>query len=93
MGTEIAKRLVEARGDIPRTVVANAVGVSISAITMYETGKRVPRDEIKVRLASYYKTTVQNLFFGENATISGLKSNEMTSSATDNRTPPGELGG
>lgn len=88
MGMEIAKRLVEARGDTPRTVVANAVGVSLSAITMYETGKRVPRDEIKVRLAAYYKTTVQKLFFGENATISGLKSDELVLSGTGDETPP-----
>lgn len=88
MGMEIAKRLVEARGDTPRTVVANAVGVSLSAITMYETGKRVPRDEIKVRLAAYYKTTVQNLFFGENATISGLKSDGITLPSSGNKTPP-----
>lgn len=60
---DIAKRLIEARGNIPRASVARAIGVSLSAITMYETGKRVPRDEIKIRLADYYNTSVQNLFF------------------------------
>lgn len=59
----IAERLVDARGDIPRKVVAEAIGVSISALTMYETGKRVPRDELKVKLANYYGRTVQSLFF------------------------------
>lgn len=63
---DIAKRLVEARGTIPRASVARAVGVSLSAITMYETGKRIPRDEVKVRLANYYNTTVQELFFNPN---------------------------
>lgn len=58
----IAERLVQARGSIPRDEVANAVGISLSAISMYENGQRVPRDEIKVKLADYYHTTVQALF-------------------------------
>ena len=58
----IAERLVQARGNIPRDIVANAVGISLSAISMYENGQRVPRDEIKVKLADYYHTTVQALF-------------------------------
>lgn len=64
MEQEIAERLREARGDIPREIVAKAVGVTISAISMYENGQRIPRDEIKVKLADYYQTTVQDLFFG-----------------------------
>ena len=41
----VAERLVRARGDRRREDVANAVGVSVSAIAMYENGGRVPRDE------------------------------------------------
>lgn len=59
----IAERLRKARGDIPREVVATACGISLSAISMYENGERVPRDEIKVKLADFYNTTVQALFF------------------------------
>lgn len=59
----IAQRLIQARGNRRREDVANAVGISVSAIAMYENGERVPRDEIKIRLADYYKTTVQALFF------------------------------
>lgn len=59
----VAERLIEARGDIPREQVASAVGVSVSAMSMYEIGARVPRDEIKVRLANLYNKTVQELFF------------------------------
>lgn len=58
----IAERLIQARGNRPREQVAKAVGVSISAIGMYETGARVPRDEVKVKLADYYGITVQELF-------------------------------
>ncbi len=59
----VAERLVEARGNTPRKEVADAVGVSLSALSMYESGQRIPRDEIKVKLAQYYGTTVQALFF------------------------------
>ena len=59
----VAERLIIARGKKKREDVAKAVGVSVSAIAMYENGDRVPRDEIKVRLADYYKKSVQELFF------------------------------
>ena len=58
-----AEKLVAARGERRRDEVATAVGVSVSAIAMYENGDRIPRDEIKIKLADYYKTTVQKLFF------------------------------
>lgn len=60
---EIGKRLLELRGDLAREKVANAVGISISAISMYENGERVPRDDIKMKLASFYNKTVQEIFF------------------------------
>lgn len=59
----IAERLVKARGSKKREEVAAAVGVSLSAIAMYENGERIPRDETKIKLAKYYNTTVQKLFF------------------------------
>ncbi|MCI8921988.1 MAG: helix-turn-helix transcriptional regulator [Acutalibacter sp.] len=61
----IAERLVKARGERTRESVAREIGVSLSAISMYETGARVPRDEIKVKLADCYHKTVQDLFFAE----------------------------
>lgn len=59
----IAERLIAARGARRREDVANAVGISISALAMYENGDRIPRDGIKIKLADYYNTTVQALFF------------------------------
>lgn len=59
----IAERLIRARGERRREEVAAAVNISVSALGMYETGQRVPRDEVKVRLARYYRTSVQKLFF------------------------------
>lgn len=63
-----AKKLVAARGAKSREEVAEAVGISLSAISMYETGARVPRDEIKVKLADYFGMSVQSLFFDGDVT-------------------------
>lgn len=60
---EIGKRLVELRGSKTQEQVANAVGISVSALSMYECGERIPRDPIKIALASYYKKSVQSIFF------------------------------
>lgn len=59
----IGNKLIELRGGAPREVVANEIGVSVSALAMYEQGNRIPRDEIKIRIAQYYGKTVQNIFF------------------------------
>lgn len=60
---EIGRRLAKLRGTEPRENVAFAVGVSLSAMSMYENGERVPRDSIKVKLADFYHKTVQEIFF------------------------------
>lgn len=60
-----AEKLRQARGDIPREKVARENGISVSALAMYENGARVPRDDIKIRLADYYSKTVQELFFDQ----------------------------
>lgn len=59
----IAERLIAARGEKPRKEVAEAVGITLSALSMYEIGDRIPRDEIKVKLANVYGMTVQELFY------------------------------
>lgn len=59
----VSERLVAARGKRSRESVAAAVKISVSALAMYETGHRVPRDPVKIRLADHYGTTVQALFF------------------------------
>lgn len=58
-----AEKLKKLRAEKSREEVANSCGISVSALQMYETAKRVPRDEIKVKLANYYDTTVQDIFF------------------------------
>lgn len=60
---EMGARLRALRGDIPRQTVADAVGISVSALQMYENGARVPRDQTKMALAVYYRTSVEDIFF------------------------------
>ena len=61
--SKIAERLVKLRGKRTQAEVAEAIGVSPSAYSMYETGERIPRDEIKIRIAKFYKRTVSSIFF------------------------------
>lgn len=58
-------KLIDARGNRTQKAVANEIGISQSALNMYESGERVPRDEIKERIASYYGVSVGYLFFDE----------------------------
>lgn len=61
----IGSRLRLLRGGRCREEVAMAVGVTASAITNYETGMRIPSDDIKVKLANYFGRSVQEIFFDE----------------------------
>lgn len=61
--TEIGNRLVKLRGNRTQEQVAKAIGISVSALSMYECGERIPRDPIKIALANYYKRSVQSIFF------------------------------
>ena len=59
---KIADRLIKLRGSRTQAEVAQAIGVTPSAYSMYENGDRIPRDEIKKRIAEYYKRTVNTIF-------------------------------
>lgn len=59
----IAQRLLKLRGNTPRRQVATACNIKLTALANYESGLRIPRDDVKVRLAAYYGVTVESLFF------------------------------
>lgn len=59
----IGNRLILLRKSRSQQEVSEAVGISASALSMYENGERIPRDKIKEDLAAYYGTTVQALFY------------------------------
>ena len=51
------------RGEKSQAEVASDLGVTSMAISQYERGERVPNDDMKIRIASYYGKTVEELFF------------------------------
>lgn len=59
------KILRDLRGKRTLSEVAKAVGVTASAMSMYENGSRVPRDQVKMAIASYYMKPVSYIFFGD----------------------------
>ena len=61
--SKISENLVNLRGKRTQAEVAEALGISQSTYAMYETGKRVPRDEVKIKIAGLYKKSIQSIFF------------------------------
>lgn len=64
----VAEKLVKARGVESQKQVAEAIGIKQATLSMYEHGKRTPKDSIKRKLAKYYRTTVQALFYDVDVT-------------------------
>ena len=62
---EIGARLRTIRTERGESVeyLAKSIGVSNSAIGMYEGGQRVPRDEIKIKIAEHFNMPVELIFF------------------------------
>ena len=58
----ILRQLREEKG---KTIAeaSDEIGISQSAIGMYESGKRIPRDEIKIQIAKYYGLAVEAIFY------------------------------
>ena len=56
------ERLIALRGERSQEEVAKALGISVSALSMYEQGNRIPRDEVKIRMAEYYGISIEALF-------------------------------
>lgn len=61
----IGNRLRILRGEKSIDSVANDLGISRSALNMYELGERIPRDSRKIQLAQYYGVTIEQLFFSD----------------------------
>lgn len=57
------ERLVKLRGKRTQQEVADALEISVSAVGMYEREERIPRDELKLKMAKYFNRTVQYIFF------------------------------
>lgn len=59
------EKLKEMRGNKSQSEVAAEIGITKSALAMYEQNKRRPRDEVKVRIAEYFGRSVSDIFFSD----------------------------
>lgn len=60
-----AEILRELRGEKTQREVAEAIGVTKQAYSLYENGMRVPRDPVKRRLSEYYHLPIGYIFYQE----------------------------
>ncbi len=51
---KFADRLVILRGKLTQQEVAKSIGISLSTYSLYESGKAIPSDEKKKRIADYF---------------------------------------
>lgn len=63
----IGGTLKNLRGEKALQEVADSLGITKQALFNYETDQRIPRDEIKIKIAEYYNRSVQELFFAQNS--------------------------
>ena len=61
--TVIGERLKRLRGSRTQLEVANALKVTPMAVSQWENGLRMPSDDMKVKIAMYYKKSVMFIFF------------------------------
>lgn len=57
--------------------VSKVVGISESALVAYEAGEKLPRDEIKKRLADFYGLPIGDLFPPSRKAITHLQAPEF----------------
>lgn len=60
------------RGDRTQEEIAAALGITKSSWAMYERDERVPRDEVKIRIAKFFGKSVEELFIPKSSTICAL---------------------
>lgn len=63
--SKIGERLLALRGGKSREEVGAAIGITSQAVFNYETGARIPTDDIKLKIAKYFNRTVQEIFFDD----------------------------
>ena len=60
---EIGMRIRKLRGIRTQKGLAEALGISQNSLGNYEKGRRIPPDDVKVRMASYFGVDIKDLFY------------------------------
>ena len=65
MGETVGDILRELRQAKGKTIAeaAREIGITPGALGNYESNTRMPRDNIKIAIADYYKKPIQKIFF------------------------------
>ena len=65
VNTKIARKLRKLREKSGKTQkeLANIMDISISAISMYENGERIPSDKVKKQYALLFDVSIEDIFF------------------------------
>lgn len=58
--------------NVSQSQVAESLGITKAAVSQYESGQRIPSDEVKIKLSNYYGVSVQDLFIPFKFTTSKL---------------------
>ncbi len=74
------KRLIELRekANLSQKNLADMIGISQSMIARIETGEREPRKHIKIKLARFFKVSVEWLFYEDNYDLWSTNSSQST---------------
>jgi DNA-binding XRE family transcriptional regulator len=51
------------RGKKSKRKVSEELGISFSSYAKYERNERIPRDDVKIKIAKYFHSSVQDIFF------------------------------
>ena len=57
------EKMKKLRGNRSQEEIAKALGISYSSYSKYERDERVPRDNVKKKIALLFKTKVGDIFF------------------------------
>lgn len=65
VNTKISRKLKKLREESGKTQqeLADAFGISVSSIGMYEIGMRIPTDKVKKQYAIFFNKKVDDIFF------------------------------
>lgn len=63
MSVVIGERLRKLRGSRTEKEVAAGVGITLVSLACYERGERIPRDEVKLRFATFYNVPIDSIFY------------------------------
>lgn len=65
--------LFDLRGEKPRSAVASDIGITPQMLGAIERGDRTPSLELAKKIADYFETDIETIFFEKNRNKSCLK--------------------